>query len=224
MVTENNFYWFILGYALLANFFGGGLGWIIEKCRWWYADKSLEGYAPEESFSKEYFEEKYEIKLTDTETYRPGFIFETLHRMCFFLYEVMMLGGIGGILGMILAANFGHEEIFVWPGFCLGAIIGAVSASFFLVKNQTDHSKNAYDSLKKLQIKVNQPLKGLKKFVTEVPSSGVRFDAQDLPSFPALSQNSSSVSNGKKNRRADLKQMQLKMNLCHYYWTMGEKI
>jgi hypothetical protein len=153
MVTENNFYFFIFGIFAFLYF----AAWIIDKSWWWYVDKSLEGHETKEIISKEYFAEKYGIELSDTETASSGFIFETLCKAIFWLSRVLLIGGLGGILGIILAANFGHEEIFVWPGICLGAVIGAVSGLFFLFKIQADHSKNTDTFVKKPHIKVNLP-------------------------------------------------------------------
>ena len=59
-------------------------------------------------------------------------IFEILHKMIFLLSRVLYIGSIGGFLGILLAVMFGHKEIFVWPGMCLGAVIGGVLPFFSL--------------------------------------------------------------------------------------------
>ena len=134
---------------------------VIDKVWWVYFDKVL--IRPEAESTSEY---RDLAELTDTEAdcseaKMSRLVTEILQKIFVWLSCVLFVGGIGGLLGILLASVFGHQEIFVWPIICLGAVVGGALPFFIPSRKGVDcpdrHCNSKGDLCKGLsQPEVNQ--------------------------------------------------------------------
>jgi hypothetical protein len=160
MVSENIDILFLVGYVAIGYL----ADWGINRYWFWYLDRASEGrevegaigrlayrimdkvwrvyvervlIRPEEESTSEY---RDLAEFTDTEAEcgeatLSCLVTEILQKMFVWFSSVLFVGGIGGLFGILLASLFGHQEIFVWPGICLGAVVGGVLSLFILLNN-----------------------------------------------------------------------------------------
>ena len=125
--------------------------WLFDKIWFWSLNKRLDGYEPKFNYANYDTAEIIEIEADDTKKTIADMILERIYYAIVWFSSMLWIGGVGCLIGIVLAVAFGHKNLFIGVGVALGTIIGAIYPFVFFARYcRTGHSKQMKSKTKSI--------------------------------------------------------------------------